>query len=219
MFYRVLLGGLLTLGLASAATGQAVLPAAVPTPGKLERLQLKLGTGLTRNFFIGGTAGLTVPVVLGAEHLLGTSWSVYCNGEAGLYLGGGNLIDATGTHRPFNLNSTGFDAGIRRYYNQKKRQRQERAAGAFVGNYVALHSSSLWENNAFNSTCLRYQSTTLTALWGLQRRLGGHGLLDAYAGPGIANELREQYARDRFELNRLPVSFLPQAGVKLSLVP
>lgn len=218
MFHRLLLGGLLTLALAPAVTGQTVLPTEVPSTNSLQRLQLKLGTGLTRNFSVGGTEGLTVPVVLGAEHLLGANWSVYLNGEAGFYLGGNKLRDAEGNHRPLGLNSTGFDAGIRRYYSQKKRQLQGRATGAFVGNYLALHSSSKWENNAFNSTRLRYQSTTLTALWGLQRRLGEHGLLDAYVGPGFANERRDRHTQHGYVLRRHPFTFVPQAGVKLSLV-
>ncbi|UOQ69747.1 hypothetical protein [Hymenobacter volaticus] len=218
MFHRLLLGGLLTLGLAPAATGQILLPTEAPSTKSLDKLQLKLGTGLTRHFNMGGTAGLTVPVVLGAEHLLGTSWSAYLNGEAGFYFGGNKLRDADGNHRPLGLNSTGFDAGIRRYYNQEKRHQQGRATGVFVGNYLALHSSSKWENNAFNSTRLRYQSTTLTVLWGLQRRLGGHGLLDAYVGPGFANERRERHTPNGFVPRRHPFTFVPQAGVKLSLV-
>ncbi|SMC00699.1 hypothetical protein SAMN00120144_3079 [Hymenobacter roseosalivarius DSM 11622] len=178
---------------------------------------LKLGTGLTRGFEWGGYPGLTVPVVLGAEVVLRPGWNLYANGFSGFNLGGGYYRDGLALR----LRQLGAEVGLRRYYHQQKRQAKGRTSGPFTGNYVGLQSTSTWyyyRNPAGGQ--LGYDHSTLTAVWGLQRRLGGHGLVDAYVGAGVANLGRGRYepATGRYTTYRFPPQFTPELGLKLSLV-
>jgi|GEM_PF-6576261 len=210
----------LLLALAGRVTAQTPapppeLPASPVAPAR--PLLLKLGTGLTRGFAWGGYAGLTVPVVLGAEVVLAPGWNLYANGFSGFYVGGGRFHEGPAVR----LRELGGELGLRRYYNQTKRQAKGRAHGPFTGNYVGLQTSSSWYYyRPQTEDQLRYDYSTLTAVWGLQRRWGGHGLLDAYVGVGLANLVRGRYepATDRFTTYRFPPQLWPEFGLKLSLV-
>jgi hypothetical protein len=191
--------------------------ASTPSPPATTRPWLfKLGTGLTRGFAWGGYGGLTLPLVVGAEGVLGPGWNLYANGFGSFYVGGNRVADV-----PIGLREFGGEVGLRRYYHQAKRQAQGRAHGPFTGNYVGLQSTSTWYYFRNRGVHLRYAYSTLTAVWGLQRRLGGHGLVDAYVGGGLANQRRTgdyDAVSGRYELVRFPLQLLPELGLKLSLV-
>ena len=195
---------------AQAPTAEPAVPAAAK-PGPVAAFKpttlLKLGTGLTRQVVYGPGTGFIVPVVLGAERQLAPEWSVY-----------GNLTGVSRfSKRPYYqeaaslamLTGLGLDLGVRRYYNLAKRQAKGRASGPLVGNYLALETTT----DLFRYKARFYhESTSLVALWGLQRRLGGHGLVDAYAGLGIESLY--------WDSNFFGESIVPmvQVGLKISLV-
>jgi hypothetical protein len=215
-------------GIPTAAFAQSGPPSTAPEIANASASQIveeppkstlfKIGTGLTRGFEFGGFSGLSVPVVLGVEHHLTPTVSMYGN-----LFGGLNIIDRSAYHNRPLLREIGADAGIRYYYNQEKRKQKGRATGPFVGNYLALHSSSsLYSYHTQNSysprTYLGYDYSTLNVLWGMQRRIGGHGLIDAYVGGGVANPYRSRYEDGMFRTERR-ASLNLELGVKLSLVP
>ncbi|GGG45267.1 hypothetical protein GCM10011378_21880 [Hymenobacter glacieicola] len=174
---------------------------------------LKLGTGVTRGFSVGGYSGPSVPLVLGAEHHLSPAVSVYGNAFSGFNLG--RPSRRSDGSRASVLGDFGFDAGLRYYYGQEKRQRQGRVAGSFVGNYVALQSTSLFNSYLVG---LPYRYSTLTLLWGMQRRIGKYGLFDAYVGAGLARERLYYYAGGfNPASSRTRTSFAPEIGIKFSL--
>ncbi|TGD78442.1 hypothetical protein [Hymenobacter wooponensis] len=177
----------------------------------------KIGTGLSQGFEFGGYSGLSVPIVLGVEHHLASAVSLYGN-----LFGGLNIIRRQDYDRPL-LREIGADAGVRYYYNQEKRKQKGRDTGPFVGNYLALHSSSsLFSYRRQNSYNVRnyfsYDYSTLNLVWGMQRRIGGHGLIDAYAGAGISNPFRFSDQDRISQYKRRPTPNL-ELGVKISLVP
>ncbi|WP_100336226.1 hypothetical protein [Hymenobacter chitinivorans] len=178
-----------------------------------QKLLLKLGTGLTRGYELGGFSGLSLPVALGAEVALRPGWNLSANGFGGIYLFGG------GNSRSVGPNRLGFDAGIRRYYNLAKRQQKGRKPGPFSGNYVALQSTTHWVKTTYLTPTWQYKRTSVALVWGLQRRLGGHGLLDAYLGLGLTDELRDRHdTGSALRYERYPPTLVPEAAVKLSLV-
>jgi hypothetical protein len=170
---------------------------------------LKLGTGPTRGFLL-GSGGVIVPLVPGLEYQFSRSWSVYASGFSGIYLFGDER-NSFRPDRPIGLNSIGFDAGVRHYYNQQKRQRLGRATGPFVGNYLALQTVGCWWYKRYYKA-FDYEYSSVTVLWGMQRRLGRHGLLDAYAGAGLWN------ANILADANHRSFWPIPELGIKLSLV-
>ncbi|WP_152981750.1 hypothetical protein [Hymenobacter sp. AT01-02] len=139
---------------------------------------VKVGTGLTRGLG-SGYWGVSLPVVVGAEHHLTSAISVYGNGFAGIKLGRSNPL-ADGSRAPL-IHEYGFDLGVRYYYNQEKRRQKERATGPFVGNYLAVQTTTVFNQLHYNP----YRYSTLTAIWGMQRRLGKYGWFDAYVGAGV----------------------------------
>jgi hypothetical protein len=200
---------------------RAASPATVPAAGGSGTL-LRLGTGLTRGFELGNRTGLSVPLVLGAEHHLKPAVSIYGDAFAGLDLKRYRPADGT---RESRISSYGFDAGARYYYNQEKRRRKGRPTGPFVGNYLALQSASYFNPDGTPE----YRGTNLTVQWGIQRRLGRYGRLDAYAGLGVSRSPAYSYTgldygsypytNPVYITRRNPVSFglSPEIGVKLSL--
>ncbi|MDF7810951.1 hypothetical protein [Hymenobacter sp. YC55] len=227
MLSRVLLlSSLFLLGKNFTAAAQttpveSVAPVALNETAATSRAVLfKLGTGLIRGAEFSGYAGVTLPFAVGAEYAVKPGWNIYVNGVTGINAGGGqNSFDRS---RYVYLRTVSADLGVRRYYNQEKRRKNGRSTGPFTGNYVALQSSSNWDNNLYYNRGLRYDYSNLVALWGMQRRLGGHGLVDAYAGGGIAND--EQVYREltnnyySYKYKRFPPRLDLELGVKLSLV-
>ncbi|UOQ69404.1 hypothetical protein [Hymenobacter volaticus] len=176
-----------------------------PVPAK-KALLLKLATGFTRPYPTAYRVG-TVPLVAGLEYARPTGWSLYVNGVSGFGVSvwQPNLVQ---------LAVGGFEAGVRHYYNQPRRQQRSRRTGAGIGNYWALQTASLWqEGNTYRAA---YEYTAGTAQWGLQRRLGGHGIFDASLGLGIYNPERTSGFRSEIRTRKLEV--LPEVGVKLGLV-
>ncbi|TGE05403.1 hypothetical protein [Hymenobacter fodinae] len=224
VYLKVLLAATLAAPLATFA--QSVTPTTPTQPiystptteAPAKSTLFKVGTGLTHGFEFGGFSGLSIPVVLGVEHHLTPAVSMYGN-----LFGGLNIVDRTAYYNRPLLREIGADAGVRYYYNQEKRKQKGRATGPFVGNYLALHSSSsLFSYRTQNSYNVRnyfgYDYSTLNLLWGMQRRIGGHGLIDVYAGGGVSNPFRFS-DQDRFsQYKRRPTPNL-EIGVKLSLVP
>ena len=222
-----LLSSLLLFGKTFIAAAQTATPVEpVPSVAPTETTEssrpvlFKLGTGLTRGAEFSGYSGVTVPIAIGAEYVMKPGWNVYVNAVPGINAGGGqNSFDRS---RYVYLRTVTADLGVRRYYNQEKRRQKGRATGPFTGNYVALQSSSNWHNSLYFNRGLRYDYSTLVALWGMQRRLGGHGLVDAYAGGGFANDI--QAYREiinntySYKYKRFPPRLDLELGVKLSLV-
>ncbi|UOG73942.1 hypothetical protein MTX78_17690 [Hymenobacter tibetensis] len=165
---------------------------------------VKLGTGLTPGLeYNSYYRRLFAPLVLGAEHHLTPAVSVFANAFGGFNTGR-RLRFADGSRSSI-IGEYGFDAGGRYYYNQEKRRQKSRATGPFVGNYVGLHATAVYSNTTYYAH--RYSS--LTAIWGMQRRIGKYGWFDAYAGLGIGYEPYFN-SSDHYD----PV---PEVGIKFSL--
>jgi len=223
----LLLSCLLLFGKTFTAVSQTSTPVEpIPSDGPAETTEtsrpilFKLGTGLIRGAEFGGYTGLTVPIAIGAEYVAKPGWNIYGNGITSINAGGRqNSFDR---YKYVYLRTLAADFGVRRYYNQEKRRQKGRATGPFTGNYVALQSSSIWYNSLYLNKGMEYDYSNLVALWGLQRRLGGHGLVDAYAGGGINNN--KQVYRElnnnaySYKYKRFPPMLDLELGVKLSLV-
>jgi hypothetical protein len=172
---------------------------------------LKLGTGITRGLTIGGYMGTALPLVAGVERHYAPAWSVFGNVSSGWRIGARTAAPDHGTRAAY-LTELGLDLGVRHYYNQEKRQAAGRATGPFVGNYVALQGSTSFTPNY--APKLYHQISAVSALWGTQHRLGGHGLMDAYVGGGL--ETRQVGLRR--QVGMPPLSLHLEAGLKFSLV-
>ncbi|UOQ75637.1 hypothetical protein MUN84_13245 [Hymenobacter sp. 5516J-16] len=137
---------------------------------------------------------------------------MYGNAFSGFFLGP-NPRRSDGSS-PYILGDFGFDAGVRYYYGQEKRRRQGRVTGPFAGNYLALQSTSLFNSHYVDSP---YRYSTLTLLWGMQRRIGKYGLFDAYVGAGLARERLYYTGGFSPASSRIRTSFAPEIGIKFSL--
>jgi hypothetical protein len=169
-----------------------------------------LGTGIiTPGFELGGYRGLFLPLVLGVEHYLSPTVSIQANGFSGFRLSTRNFFGRSGP----SIGHYGFNAALRYYYNQEKRRQKGRATGPFVGNYVALQASSVFQNSVYDFSS-RYQYSGVAALWGMQRRLGNHGRFDAYTGISF-NRAGEHSVVPDFDGKRYAL-FL-ELGIKASL--
>ncbi|SNC77302.1 hypothetical protein SAMN06265337_3885 [Hymenobacter gelipurpurascens] len=197
---------------------EAIAPAA-PEPAPTKNTLFKLGTGLTRGAGLGfgDFRGVSVPVVLGVEHHLSPAVSIYGNLSTGLHLT---------RRRYYSYNAPllidpGSDAGVRYYYNQEKRKSKGRATGPFVGNYLALHSSSAFYTYQRQSSTERlhigYGYSSLNLIWGMQRRIGRHGLFDGYAGAGVSNQYT--MGPGNFPDYKRRPNLNLEGVVKISLVP
>ncbi|SNR75557.1 hypothetical protein SAMN06269173_106154 [Hymenobacter mucosus] len=196
----------------------AATPADPPSPastavGTPRNTMVKLGTGLTRGFRF-RTNTLTAPIVLGVEHHITSAWSVSGNAYAGLEVIEGKYYDST---LPL-VRECGADIGARYYYNQEKRRQKGRATGPFTGNYLsAMTTATFYANANADGAHYRYGYSTLNVVWGMQRRIGRHGLFDAYAGGGIQNDYAFRYRNGHYRQGRVIDPNL-EVGVKLSLV-
>ncbi|MBD2715305.1 hypothetical protein KBK19_09680 [Microvirga sp. STR05] len=213
-FSAFLLAASLSAPLATQAQTAAEPAAPAPTktapaPGFQSATLFKLGTGLTRGLTIGGFMGTALPLVASVEHNYAPAWSVYGNVSSGWRIGARTAAPERGTRSAY-VTEVGADLGVRHYYNQEKRQAAGRAAGPFVGNYVALQGSTSF--TPYYAPKLYHEVSALSVLWGTQHRLGSHGLLDAYVGGGLETR--------RLNMSYRGVQIRPhlEVGIKLSLV-
>lgn len=199
-------GVALLVHLSAAAQGLDSTAAAVSAQPAGSGTLLKLGTGFTRGLgYNSYYRNLYAPLVLGAEHHLTPAVSVSANAFGSFNIG--RRIQFADGSRSSIIGEYGLDAGVRYYYNQEKRRQKGRATGPFVGNYVGLHATA-----SFNTMTYRaFQYSTLTAVWGMQRRMGKYGWFDAYAGLGIG------YDAFRYNSYRSKYGFAPEIGIKFSL--
>lgn len=163
---------------------------------------LRVGTGLTRGLYT-DYWGLSAPLTLGVEHHLTPRLSAYANGFASFRIGQRNRY-ADGYRTPL-LGTYGFDAGVRYYYNQERRRQQGRPTGPFVGNYLALQTTTYFQQSFAGTS----RTSMLMLTWGMQRRLGRYGWLDAYAGGGVGQKSGAMSAPSW--------GIYPEVGVKFSL--
>ncbi len=196
---------------APAARAQALPEPAVTAPTNSHPpTLLKLGVGLGTNLAINDYHGASVPVFLGLEHQLVPAWTLTANGSASWHLGR-RTFPGSNYHSPL-VTQLGFDAGIRHYYHQEKRRQKGYRTGPYEGPYVALQTRTVFSPRYPNNQ-LQYDYSSLSAVWGMQRRLGGRGLLDAYLGAGVANPSVFRY--DTSYQRQLGITL--EVGVKLSL--
>lgn len=200
-----LIAGLLLLApLRSAAQA----PDSTSTPTRPQGTLVTLGTGIvTPGFEFGGYSGLSLPLVLSVEHHLSPAVSAYANGFSGFHMGTGVLDQ----YKRFDVGYYGFDAGIRYYYNQEKRRQKGRPIGPFVGNYIGLQTSSVFRPNAYFTD---YRYSSLTAVWGMQRRLGKYSWLNTYVGAGVGRNA-DHYYLPQFNKSRYGLQL--ELGAKVSL--
>ncbi|WP_019946459.1 hypothetical protein [Hymenobacter aerophilus] len=203
---------------ATATPGNPTAAAAeAPTrPGPL----FKLGTGLSDGSGYGSFLGLSLPLVLGVEQQLAPGWTATLNGSS-LWNIGERRNSSSTDREGLKLEQLGLDAGIRRYYNQEKRRTKGRRTGPYEGPYVALQLNNYFRRDLpynFSQRAFEYDYSSLTARWGVQRRLGGRGLLDAYLGAGVANSriYRFNPAASRYDQSRV-LDLGLELGVKISL--
>ncbi len=194
---------------APVAQAQTLLkPAPITPTNSRPPTLLKLGVGLGTNLGITNYYGTSVPTFLGLEHQLAPSWTLTANGSASWHLGRRSF---PGYRSPL-ITQVGLDAGIRHYYHQEKRRQKGYRTGPYEGPYVALQTRTVFSPRYPNHQ-FQYDYTSLSAVWGVQRRLGGRGLLDAYLGAGVANPSVFRY--DNSYQRQLGITL--EVGVKLSL--
>ena len=179
---------LLVLGLGARAgqaqTLPAAAPAAAPPPAATWRPHtlFKLSTGLNRQTSYGGYSGLTLPLILGAERQLNTTFSVYGEASSSLNF---SRRDFRFDNQRVALGGAAAEVGGRYYYNQTRRTRLNQAHGPFVGNYLALAGGA--QLNRFVAG-YRFADASVEARWGMQRRIGQWGFFDGSAGVGVGRE-------------------------------
>ncbi|GAA4034729.1 hypothetical protein GCM10022409_18970 [Hymenobacter glaciei] len=179
-------------------------PAAV-APEFQRTTLLKFGTVLTNRTLSGIGQIVPVPLQLGIERRLSSKLAI---------TGSLDALGIAGRVRPFANSEYGFrvfklgaELGVRRYY----RADAHPITRAYGGNYVALNARA----EAFPYFGQLYPGGLgLSAQWGMQRRLGSHGLVDAFAGLG-AETVPLLWSGLGV---RLPVSATVELGVRLSLV-
>ncbi|SDY39832.1 hypothetical protein [Hymenobacter psychrophilus] len=239
-FFSLTVAGLATAALLSAsvsALAQQATLASPPTPptevpaapapvaavdaAVRPRPLFKLGTGLADGAGLGGYTGLNLPLVLGVEQQLAPGWSATLNGSS-LWNIGQRRYYGTSNREGLNLRQLGLDVGIRHYYHQEKRQAAGRRTGPYQGPYVALQLGNYFRRDllyyyTYSRHELAYDYSTLTVRWGVQRRLGSRGLLNAYIGGGLANPRTYHNYIGAMPEYRRDLSLGLEVGVKISL--
>lgn len=190
-----------------AQTPAATLPPAAPI-----RPLLKLGLVAGNEHAISSYHGISVPVFVGIEQQLTPGWTLTLNGTSSWHVGRRDFSNL-GYRSPL-VTQLSFDAGIRHYYHQARRQERGYRTGPYEGPYVGLQTRTIFSPIPYNNNQLRYDYSNVSLAWGMQRRLGGHGLLDAYLSGGLANPAMFQY-EGQYQ-RQLGISL--EAGVKLSLI-
>jgi hypothetical protein len=180
-------------------TPVAATAAVEPTP---RRFLLKAGLAPSRlipQYRSYGLNRMLAPSI-GAEYLLAPHVTLYGQADVDFVLGKrGYSYFPSGGSREQLVHSGAVGVGGRYYYNQEGRARHNRAHGPFVGNYVAFEAATELNRREFviydyysSYSPTRYYTEyrtqvmpVLTALWGMQRRLGQHFLYDASAGLAV----------------------------------
>jgi hypothetical protein len=208
---------LLTTGLGTglAARAQtAPAPVAPPAPvaapvevaAMLPTTVLKLGTVLTNRSLLGFGSFVPLPLQAGVERRLNPHWAL--TGDFTVLSVAGNRAGLTQEGFGLRVLRLGAEAGVRRYY----RAAAHPTTGAYGGNYVALNTRI--EALPYGALLLAGK-VGLSAQWGMQRRVGGHGLADGFVGLGAetsAAGLGSSQPVRRF------VSPTAELGLRLSLV-
>ncbi|OWP64741.1 hypothetical protein CDA63_02990 [Hymenobacter amundsenii] len=230
--YSFLAAGLAVAGLLAAGpvalAQEAPVPTPAPTPNATPaaaeppRVLFKLGTGVVNGSGYGGYGGLTLPVILGAEWQFAPGWSAAANGSVSWNVGPRRYYGGSSSDRWRPLLAQGnLDAAVRHYYHQEKRQQKGRRTGPYQGPYVALQFNNYFQpnfpNGYNNSRRLGYDYSSLNLLWGTQRRVGGHGLLDTYIGAGVSNN-KTYYYDGNGTSGRRQANLHFELGLKMSLV-
>lgn len=228
LLFPIAAGLAVLLAARPAAFAQQASPAPTsPTPATTDAPVrpgplFKLGTGLTDGAGWGGFSGLTLPLVLGAEQQLAPGWSATVNGT-GLWNIGRRRDFHSSKREGLSLQQLSFDAGIRHYYHQEKRRAKGRRTGPYEGPYVALQLNNyferriLYRSGNYSRYNLAYDYSSLTVQWGMQRRLGGRGMLDAYIGGGLTNPLTYRHYVGSMPEVRRELGIGLELGVKISL--
>lgn len=190
---------------AATETPATAGPVAAEAPGLAPTTVLKLGVVLSNRTLDGIGYVVPLPLQLGLERRFNASWAL---------TGNLNALAVAGRVRPYEggyglrMATLGAEVGVRRYYRAEAHPK----TGAYGGNYLALNANM--EAWPYGGT-LFPGALGLNAQWGVQRRLGGHGLADAFVSLGAES---------------LPLSFLSsqpgihfisptvELGVRLSLV-
>ena len=160
------------------------------------RLLLKAGLApgrlLSQSSFYGFL--LRVSPSVGLEHQLSPKFTLSGEVEADITLPRHYLF--YGNSRRSLVPTAGTGLMLRYYYNQAGRARHNRARGPFVGNYLALGTSTELEERAIGEfdyidiysppTFKTHYlfDTSVNLYWGMQRRLGRHFLYDLNVGAG-----------------------------------
>ena len=167
--------------------GQQSQPDSLATPGAAvpteapRRLLLKIGVNAGRALHWGGYEGyrLTLPVTVGAEYALGTNFTAYGQLHTDFRV---TPTSALSDRQRYAIPGGGVGVGIRYYYNQAGRARQNRPHGLFQGNYVALEAQTELRRRYYGPD---EYLPGLGLQWGMQRRLSRSFLLDLNAGIGL----------------------------------
>ena len=194
---RSLLPGLLLLAGTTTGWAQKVhAPGSIPDAAVItnaappSKVLLKVGLNAARSFRWGGYSGIPfrVPVTVGVEYWLSPKFTLY--GQLDTDFAVRQSTAFLGERSPL-VPTAALGLGGRYYYNQAKRAQQNRAHGAFVGNYLAAEIHTEMGHRyksgglAVPTELQREFVPTLNLLWGMQRRLGRNFLLDASAGIGV----------------------------------
>ena len=216
---------------ASATSETAVATFTDPTP---RRFLLKAGLTPSRlipQYRARGFNWKLAPSV-GAEFLLAPHLTLYGQAEVDFSLGQRNYDNYFFAPNPAValVHSGAIGVGTRYYYSQEARARRNRAHGSFVGNYVALEAATelhrrpfVLYDYAFSSSPTAYTidyrtqvMPVVTALWGMQRRLGRHFLYDASAGLALlARPIDYYYYRSNFRNSQALYRFETSLAVNL----
>ncbi|WP_133299914.1 hypothetical protein [Larkinella punicea] len=118
--------------------------------------------------------------------------------------GGGQFIDRDKIFQGFVY----AKVGLRYYYGMAKRIREGKSANNFSGNYIGLQHTralSVWVIQHWYDTKTgesvrtdnydiggSYNAPLVSAMWGIQRRIGRRGFIDLNVGPEITIPKREK---------------------------
>ena len=135
----------------------------------------KLGVVLTNRTLLGFGGVVPLPLLAGVEHRLNSNWALTSHFT---------VLSIAGTRAGLSQEGFGLrvlqlgaEAGVRRYY----RGAAHPTTGAYGGNYVALNTRL--EALPYGALLLAGR-VGVNAQWGVQRRVGGHGLADAFVSLG-----------------------------------
>jgi hypothetical protein len=95
------------------------------------------------------------------------------------------------------LAKLGLAVGARYYYNQERRARKGRPLRSLTGNYLHLQYTGTFAGDVlepgYGGRVLYFYQPGAELTWGLQRRFGKHGFVDA----GVGLHLQKQPWSDR----------------------